>query len=188
MYFFTADEHYEHPNIITFCNRPFSNILEMNEELIKRHNEVVSSKDITVHAGDFCLNGTCKGEAAKKIIARLNGKHIFIAGTHDSWMDKTTNDKMWLWQQKIEGHHVTVSHFAMRVWPYSHYDSWLLYGHSHGRLPGEGKSMDVGVDTNDFYPYSWTKIKGIMVTKPFNFNSIEKHQIELEQKNGRTEM
>ena len=47
----------------------------------------------------------------------------------------------------------------MRVWNKSHYGSWELYGHSHGTLEPIGKQLDVGVDTNNFYPYSFEDIK-----------------------------
>lgn len=50
--FFTSDHHFGHANIIKFSNRPFSNVEEMNEELIKRWNEKVSSEDEVSYIGD----------------------------------------------------------------------------------------------------------------------------------------
>jgi len=55
-YFFTADEHFGHANIIKYCNRPFKNTDEMDSVIIERHNEVVKEDDIVVHAGDFTMN------------------------------------------------------------------------------------------------------------------------------------
>jgi hypothetical protein len=55
-YFFTADEHYGHTNIIKFCNRSFTSVDEMDTEIIQRHNEMVGSKDVVIHAGDFSLS------------------------------------------------------------------------------------------------------------------------------------
>jgi len=52
-YFFTADEHYGHEYIIKLCDRPFTSIDEMDAEIIRRHNEMVGSKDVVIHAGDF---------------------------------------------------------------------------------------------------------------------------------------
>ena len=69
---------------------------------------------------------------------------------------------------------MTLCHFSMRVWPKSHYDSWNLYGHSHNCLPGEGKSMDVGVDAHGFAPVSFEEVKTIMEQRPHNFNWLEK--------------
>jgi len=40
-FFFTADEHFNHNNIIKYCNRPFKDIDEMDTMIIKRHNEFI---------------------------------------------------------------------------------------------------------------------------------------------------
>lgn len=62
----------------------------------------------------------------------------------------------------------------MKVWVRSHYNSFQLYGHSHGNLPTEGKQYDVGVDNNNFFPVSLDKIIEIMRKKPCNFNLIRR--------------
>lgn len=45
-YWYTADLHIGHTNIIRYCNRPFSSVEEMNERLLQNlHAEVkVSAK------------------------------------------------------------------------------------------------------------------------------------------------
>jgi calcineurin-like phosphoesterase family protein len=153
MYFFTADEHYGHSNIIKYCNRPFKDVNHMNETLIRNHNEVVGEDDIVVHAGDFALD-----RDAEQYIRRLNGQHIFLEGSHDRWLQ---NGKQ-MWEKKIEGQLVVACHYAMRRWPKSHYGSWNVYGHSHGKLEPIGKQHDVGVDNNHFYPVSFYQLKSIM--------------------------
>lgn len=52
----------------------------------------------------------------------------------------------------------------MRSWHLSHYASFMLFGHHHGNLDPHGLSFDVGVDTNDFYPYSLNDIENKMKT------------------------
>jgi len=37
-FFFTADEHYGHANIIRYCDRPFASVEEMDAEIIQRNN------------------------------------------------------------------------------------------------------------------------------------------------------
>ena len=167
MYFFTSDEHYQHANIIKYCNRPFENVFEMDKELIKRHNKVVKDNDIIVHAGDFMMGNKA---FAAKYINQLNGEHIFIKGSHDKWLVGANQ----IWETSIEKIHIVVCHYAMRVWPKSHFGSWQLYGHSHGGLEPIGKQWDIGVDNNNFYPVSFEQLKKIMKSRPDNFNLIKK--------------
>ncbi len=162
-YFFTADEHYGHARVLEYCKRPFSSVEEMDEEIIKRHNAVVSAADLVVHVGDFTL-----GKDAEPYIKRLNGKHIFIRGSHDRWLKDAPD----IWAKQIDSQWVVACHYAMRVWPKSHYGSWQVFGHSHGGLPPLGKQHDVGVDNNDFTPVSMAQLKVIMAALPDNPNLV----------------
>ena len=162
-YWFTADEHYGHVGVIDYCNRPFSSVEAMNDELIRRNNNVVGKDDVVIHAGDFCWRGRDKGAFVK----RLTGNHAILEGSHGPKGRQ-------IWEKRIDGQVIVVCHYAMRTWPRSHYNSWQLHGHSHGRLDGFGKQMDVGVDTNSYYPYLLSTIAAIMRGKPDNFNFIQK--------------
>lgn len=170
MYFFTADEHYGHGNIIRFCNRPFGSVEEMTDELIRRHNEVVGANDTVIHAGDFALASKRK---ARQVLDQLHGRHLFLRGSHDRRLPDAMAD---IWEETIEGQYVVACHYAMRVWPRSHYNSWQLFGHSHGMLEPAGKQWDVGVDNNDFYPVSFEQLKEIMKTRPDNVNLVKRER------------
>jgi len=146
-YFFVSDEHYGHTKILKYCNRPFKDIKEMDDELIKRHNSLVSVEDVVIHAGDFTLRSK---REAENYIRRLNGKHIFFKGSHDYWNKNLPS----VWEKEIDGIYIVVCHYALRVWPRSHYGSINLYGHSHGNLEPFENQWDVGVDNNNFYPIS----------------------------------
>jgi calcineurin-like phosphoesterase family protein len=65
--------------------------------------------------------------------------------------------------------HFFLSHYAHRVWNGSHKGVIHLYGHSHGSIPDYGKSMDVGVDTNNLKPYSLDEILTIMKKRDIEF-------------------
>lgn len=169
MYWFTADQHFGHANVIKYNNRPFKTVGDMDAELIRRFNSKVGKGDCTVHAGDFCWKKNHK--EAQVYIKQLNGTHIFVKGSHDRWC----NDKApFMWRRMIDGQFIVVCHYAMRVWERSHYNSWHLYAHSHGRLPPQGKSWDVGVDNNNYYPISFEELKKIMLDRPDNFNYINR--------------
>ena len=78
--FFTSDTHFGHKNIIKYCNRPFSDIDEMNKVLINNWNKVVSEGDIVFHLGDFAFGGFPLWESIR---SRLNGSIYLIRGNHD---------------------------------------------------------------------------------------------------------
>lgn len=169
MYFFTADQHYNHKRISEYCNRPFQTVQEMDNELIRRHNEVVKKEDTVIHAGDFAfVNATYK---AMEYFNQLNGKHIYLKGSHDKWIPQFA---LQIFEKMIERQYVVVCHYCMKTWLRSHYNSWQLYGHSHGRLQPTGKQWDIGVDNNDFYPVSFNQLKDIMDNSPDNPNFIRK--------------
>jgi len=158
MYFFTADEHYGHKNIIRFCDRPFLSIEEMDRTIIDRNNQMVGNNDTVVHVGDFTLKNT---SIAKRYISQLNGNHIFIRGSHDYWL-KGTQKLVTMWEKKIEGQYIVACHYAMRHWPRSYHGSWQVHGHAHGGMKSIGLQYDVGVDKNNFYPVSFTKLCSIL--------------------------
>ena len=87
MHYFTADEHYGHKNIIESCKRALKKADEMDEALIKRHNEVVDPDDTVIHVGNFCMKKN-RWLVESVYIKRLNGNHIFVRGAHDYWLDK----------------------------------------------------------------------------------------------------
>jgi len=168
MYFFTADEHYSHTNICKYTDRPFESTKEMDSELIKKHNSVVSKGDIVIHAGDFTLINNPR-VVHQKLISKLKGQHIFLKGSHDKWL--THNN--YIFSKTIDKQHIVVCHYCMRIWHRSHYNSWHLYGHSHGKLEPIGKSLDIGVDNHNFYPWSLDEIINYMNLRPDNPNFIK---------------
>jgi len=147
-YFMTADEHFGHFNIIRYTKRPFDSVEEMDETLINNHNSVVSKEDLVIHAGDFTL---AKRDIAEKYISKLNGKHLFLRGSHDRWLP---NNAPYIYEKMIQEVYVVVCHYAMRTWPRSHYGSLMCFGHSHGTLIAGKNQYDVGVDNNSYFPIS----------------------------------
>lgn len=162
--FFTADEHYDHRNIIDYCKRPFSNVDEMRETLIDNHNRKVSKSDMTIHVGDMFWR-TQGLDKAHWILNRLNGNHAYIWGNHCELIENNAGlQKRFAWIKDIHRviqkgiPKIVLCHYAMRVWRGSHQGAWHLYGHSHGELPEQGLSFDCGVDCNNFEPISLEEV------------------------------
>jgi calcineurin-like phosphoesterase family protein len=177
MIWFTSDTHFGHTNIIRYCNRPFTDIDEMNNTIIRNWNSVVKHGDIIYHLGDFSLEkGLEKGNDIDKYTKRLNGNICLIHGNHDKSIKKSTKitqlGTRYDLKLKEKPYLIILSHYAMRVWNRCHYGTWHLYGHSHGMLSDHLLSMDVGVDCNNFTPISLTEIKTIMEAKIKDIDSI----------------
>ncbi|WP_297419138.1 metallophosphoesterase [Clostridium sp.] len=75
-----SDTHFNHKNIIDYCNRPFKSVTEMDNTIIQNWNNTVTNEDIIIHCGDFVL-GT--SDEIRSYAKQLNGKKILILGNHD---------------------------------------------------------------------------------------------------------
>ena len=166
MIYFTADPHWGHFNIIRYTNRPFESAPQMDAELIKRWNSKVTKSDTVYLLGDVFFG---KEEYFDKIISQLNFEHLHvIKGNHDKpfarWYESRKPRNVSFYgsylETRLNGRDFTLCHYALRVWNKSHHNALHLYGHSHGTLPDDphNKSMDVGVDTNSYYPYSFDEV------------------------------
>lgn len=87
-YWFTGDTHFNHTNILKYCNRPFDSIYHMNETIITRWNERVKDGDTVFHLGDFCFKEK-DGIKAQDWLDRLNGNMILLKGNHDCFSKET---------------------------------------------------------------------------------------------------
>ena len=163
--FFTSDSHVGHKGILSdrmARPRRFSTIEEHDERIIAHWNDRIRPEDECWHLGDFGY----KGSAAhyQRVFARLNGRKHLVWGNHDH---QRTRDLPWYSQQDraepvVEGIRFVLSHYAQRTWNRSHQGALHLYGHSHGSLPGCGRSLDVGVDCWDMRPVTVDEILDAM--------------------------
>jgi calcineurin-like phosphoesterase family protein len=157
----------------------------MHEDLIARHNAVVGEKDTVYHAGDFAFGSITN---IRNLIARLKGKHVFIHGSHDKGIARMGKRGEIDYRGRrveiqIKNKFIVIDHYCLRVWARSHFNSWHLFGHSHGRLEPIGKSWDIGVDNNNFTPISFDRICEIMAERPDNPNLIPKEKLRRPRRN-----
>ena len=172
--FFTSDTHFDHKNIIKYCNRPFSSVQEMNQGLINNWNSVINPDDIVFHLGDVSFGGNTN---LINYISQLNGHIILIKGNHDRKLQQSICDKLFDYscQQltlNIDGITVFLNHFPFLCFSgtYKTDKSIQLFGHIHSGPLSSGPDIDrfnkygvynqydVGVDNNHYKPISWNEI------------------------------
>lgn len=82
--FLYADPHFTHTNICKFNRydgtplRPWDDVNEMDEEMVKRWNDRVKPSDKVYVLGDVVMSSK-----ALPILYRLNGDKVLIKGNHD---------------------------------------------------------------------------------------------------------
>jgi calcineurin-like phosphoesterase family protein len=165
--FFTADHHFGHANIIKHCERAYASVEEMDADMIVRWNAVVTPRDRVINVGDFAFK--CDPRRLRSIFAKLHGQKFLVIGNHD---DKETLALPWaapprhILNVSVDGQRVVCCHYGMRTWAGANRGAVHVYGHSHGRLPGNSMSCDVGVDCWDFYPVDLPTIQARLAASP----------------------
>ena len=174
--FFTSDTHFNHAKIIEYCNRPFSDVEDMNEVMIANWNRVVQPDGHVFHLGDFAMGGV---EEWNPILDRLNGRIHLILGNHDlrtvgSDCPKGFEDVCMQKIIMIGKHQIILNHYPLLCYSGADKKTWQLFGHVHtnknnigsdaGRLQLLFPSQyDVGVDNNDYTPVSFEKIREVVI-------------------------
>jgi calcineurin-like phosphoesterase family protein len=175
----TSDEHIDHLKIISYCNRPFKDVAEMQSVLIERHNSVVQQDDTVYHLGDISMSE----KSVPEYLKQLNGMHYLICGNHDRCHPKYGAKGEAAKQRYIEygfkdvyqtfhldgfllTHmpHSEGGEHGLKYLQYRPVDdgkTWVLSGHCH--LPPEKRvrtrQIDCGVDGNSYFPISLDTLK-----------------------------
>lgn len=166
MNWYTSDLHLSHINVISYCDRPYKNVHEMNQQLIKNWNSVVQEDDTVYVLGDVSMLGKSQMEKLKSFIKQLKGNKILIMGNHDEM-----NPAQYV---KIGFNQVVYPFLETRSGWYAYHDPALatairnaelhLVGHVHQlfKLIPEKHMINVGVDVWDYYPVSEVTLETIL--------------------------
>lgn len=187
--FFTSDTHYAHKNICIGVSkwddkekscRNFQTLEEMNELIVNNINKYVKEDDILYHLGDWSFGGINNIWEFRK---QIKCKNIYLVpGNHDHRIkkNKLLPQKEYdiniyahdcflgvlpeLTKIKIDKQEIILSHFPLEEWENMDRGSIHLHGHCHHTkdytdLNMYAKRMDVGMDWEEFRPYSWNEIK-----------------------------
>lgn len=158
--YFLSDLHFCHDKDFVYKSRGFNSIEEMNEEILRRWNNIVNEEDEVYVLGDIALSDV---DTAIEYIKQLKGKIHLIRGNHctDSKVEKFKELK-----------NVVDIKFAdmikYRKWNFylSHYPAimgvvedqskiWCLAGHTHSTDKfenGKNKVYNVACDAHNCTP------------------------------------
>ena len=169
---FTADSHIGHRNIIKYCQRPFSDVEEMNKTLISNWNKVVGKDDFVFHLGDFSVGGAAEWTS---LLDSLNGRIFLVLGNHD--MNNVDQGFMRRFEDvsmqmliSIGKQRVYLNHYPFLCYGGAYRGTWQLFGHVHTSSCMSGldsprlrmlfpRQYDVGVDNNSYTPISFDEVE-----------------------------
>lgn len=163
-----SDPHFNHKNIIEYGERPFTDLEEMQEVLIRRYNELVANDDIVYWLGDV---GFCSKEIMTSIITRMHGYKILIMGNHD-W-HKSRNwflDAGFTEVTKypiIVRNQLILSHQPMPM--SDDYTYFNIHGHVHQDTLDSQFHFNASVEVTEYRPVLLDKIEQVFYTKKKNY-------------------
>jgi calcineurin-like phosphoesterase family protein len=156
--FFSSDHHFGHKNIISYCDRPFHSVDQMEDVLIRNWNERVRPQDTVYHLGDFAF---AKRSKVEWLLSVLNGTKYLIKGNHDGSV--VTKAEGWerVWESNW------LSSYPSLLMTHRPYDlgrpspqTYNLHGHLHSKplFRRQGLCLDVGVDAWNYAPVSLDEV------------------------------
>ena len=144
----TSDLHFNHANIIRYCNRPFKSVEEMNEALVNNWNRTVDEEDTVFFLGDLAF-----GHDPLSWLELLKGHIVLIKGSHDRFAAQKSL------VLHSEGLDLLLIHDPAEVPQDWH--GWVVHGHRHNVDPffnPVSKRVNVSVEVTNYAPVSVERV------------------------------
>ena len=145
--FFFADPHFDHANIIRYCDRPFNGVAEMNNTILRNYREVVKPDSLVYFLGDMSFGRYSR--SAMWWLERLTGKVVYIRGSHDRGINGLAKDYEWL---EADGIRLLLVHNPIHIPP--NWNGWIIHAHTHSTqlINRQRKRVCVGVEATGYKP------------------------------------
>ena len=162
-----SDPHFDHTNIIRYCNRPFVNTPHMNRKLLDNWNKTVGENDTVYFLGDMAY-----GRNRRPIdywLGNLSGEIFYIRGNHDS--DEITRAMVIPNRYGIQYENYK---FLLMHDPYRPlgYDGWIIHGDKHNNhlkeypfINQKNKTVNVSSELVHYTPLSLEKLISLIETR-----------------------
>lgn len=172
MIYFISDTHFNHTNIIEYCNRPFNSTEQMNETILNNWNNIINNDDMVYHLGDLALS---RQELIIDIVSKLKGKKYLIRGNHDKWSIATYEEFRFTVLRnppiKLEKYKLLLSHYPIE-------DTRIPKGYIN--VHGHIHNHDLYNDFDSFSPEKYSREKHINIScevtdfKPISIDELER--------------
>jgi calcineurin-like phosphoesterase family protein len=131
MIYYIGDMHMGHKNVLRFDSRPFPDMDEMCEVLIRNWNGRVTEKDTVYVLGDAFWKSE---NESLELFQRLNGHKHLVRGNHDRVHGRL--GKCWEsvthYSELNDGNTLVIlCHYPIMFYRNQHYGAVMLYGHVH---------------------------------------------------------
>lgn len=181
---YTADPHFNHASIIKFCDRPFSDVSQMDQTILRNLEACVGWDDDLYIVGDFSFGGESSRSYVQNCFNRIPGKKHLIIGNHDT---KATLSLGWTSVQIIaeikDGEQsLVLCHYPMITFNGARRGALQIFGHVHGNWQGSRNAVNVGVDVWNFLPVRVGDIQ-----RRAKMLLVNKHWLDVEPGRGRVE-
>jgi calcineurin-like phosphoesterase family protein len=136
MIYYISDIHFDDQKVFDKCLRPFENLKQYEQEIIKKWNSKVKNSDEIYILGDIAVNNAKK---AIEIISKLNGNKHLIIGNHDmNFFEMYNSSKIFKSIEFIElindkGRKVCLCHYPLMDWMEFNSGGYHVYGHIHNK-------------------------------------------------------
>jgi len=159
---FTADQHFDHSNILGYCGRDFKNVQAMNNKIIRNYQELIQKDDTVYFLGDLSLRTSDHIRFYRKLLEQLPGQKHLILGNHDSLKPFTYVDlgfisvhtSLDIGKYILVHDPVPAFLYPNRIW---------LCGHVHNLFKTCRNVINVGVDVWDFKPVNEEQIDEVIL-------------------------
>lgn len=154
--FAVADFHFDHANIIKYCDRPFSSVAQMNHCMLWLYHKVVRDDSLVLIVGDMAFG---RGSRSPRWwLSQLKGQKVYIKGSHDHGIRLAS---------RVDGVLEVVHHTTLEVGGTLFYlvhdpfdipfdwNGWVIHGHVHNNRPFidyRRRRLNVSVEAIDYKP------------------------------------
>lgn len=148
--FVWSDLHIYHANVIKYCNRPFVDVIKMNNALLANYNEVVSDDDICVWVGDIGFKGTT---FINEWLDQCKGHKILVVGNHDfnkgKVRDLNVEQKLLFLTCLYDNINLIFTHYPFINLPKGYIS---IHGHTHTFNLPSTRHINVSVEQLNYRP------------------------------------